>query len=83
MCIHILQVTVGDTTLTVDDTWSPAQPIITPVVDGEEYSLQVKSHDATGAMQLQFRGTVVSNCIPADKWAISIQTGDTWYMTKQ
>ena len=52
--------TIGDTKLSVDDRWTPAQDIITPVVDGEEYSLQVKSHDATGAMQLQYRGTVVS-----------------------
>ena len=51
---------VGDTKLSVDDKWNPASDVISPIVDGEEYSLQIKSHSSTGAMQLQFRGTVVS-----------------------
>ncbi|XP_072035304.1 propionyl-CoA carboxylase alpha chain, mitochondrial-like isoform X2 [Amphiura filiformis] len=52
------QVTVGDAKLSVDDRWKPTSDVIRPVVDGQEYSLQIKSHGATGAMQLQFRGTV-------------------------
>ncbi|XP_033637498.1 propionyl-CoA carboxylase alpha chain, mitochondrial-like [Asterias rubens] len=52
------KVTVNGAEVTVDGAWSTAQDIITPSINGNPFDLQVISHAATGAVQLQFKGTV-------------------------
>ncbi|XP_022093868.1 propionyl-CoA carboxylase alpha chain, mitochondrial-like [Acanthaster planci] len=52
------KVSVGGSDITIDGEWNMAQDIITPTINGSPCDLQVISHNATGAIQLQFKGTV-------------------------
>ena len=53
MYFFLLQVTVGDVKLSVDDRWNPTSDEITPVVDGQNYSLQVRIISAYSKIQLK------------------------------
>ncbi|XP_038050481.1 propionyl-CoA carboxylase alpha chain, mitochondrial-like [Patiria miniata] len=52
------KVSIGGKDITIDGKWNLSQDIISPTIDGAQHDMQVISHGATGAMQLQYRGTV-------------------------
>ena len=58
ICLH--QVTIADQTFNISDNFNLANPVISTLINGEQYTFQQMARQVTGYIKLQYLGTVVS-----------------------